>query len=489
MQRHADSTTFLARGAGLLPLLWSIVLVYAIFTLWFGRFQTTDEVAFKAAGREWALSGRFAAPEMQGFHNFDPPAEVAWFGQLPVYTFLFGVFVKVFGFHPLQNIAFDLLIHLAVVFLTYAIAKVLAGSGTLSVALAAAAIVPISIIGRADELAMLFGMAAMLLLLTQTSRLVSVPAGLLLGLAVATAALAGGAFALAAVLILVTDPNDVRERFHRTAMCAFAAVVTCTGALAPFLTAYPGVYRQFTSHAAAQLRGQWWPLFENTLHYGWHLAAAGAFIVVTSILLFFIERRIWMRFMLVPTAFVAVLICFFPSKSTYFWYFAPWTAAVFAGFWWKLRERRSKVVAACAAAVCWLVAIIPATKDAIVIATLPEDQRLVPNVAMIRRLVPRASVVLASEYWSSIGNEYRVRYRYANPGNPAIPDVDYVLVTANGSGRPGQPQDLGSTELADVSRNFETIYDNLNRRPTTLFGHRVTNSAWGFGVRILRRTH
>src|SRR4051794_29119784 len=192
MQRHADSTTFPARGVGLLPLLWSIVLVYAIFTLWFGRFQTTDEVAFKAAGREWALSGRLAAPEMQGFHNFDPPAEVAWFGQLPVYTFLFGIFVKVFGFHPLQNLAFDLLIHLAVVFLTYGIAKVLAGPGTRSAALAAAAIVPISIIGRADELAMLFALSAMLLLLSRPSRFASGLAGLLLGLAVATAALAGG---------------------------------------------------------------------------------------------------------------------------------------------------------------------------------------------------------------------------------------------------------------------------------------------------------
>lgn len=487
MQRHPDSTTFLARGVGLLPLLWSIVLVYGIFTLWFGRFQTSDEVAFKAAGREWAVSGRFAAPEMKGFRNFDPPAEVAWFGQLPIYTFLFGVFVKVFGFHPLQNLAFDLLIHLAVVFLTYAIAKVLAGSGTRSAALAAAAIVPVSIIGRADELAMLFGMSAMLLLLTRTSRLVSVPAGLLLGLAVATAALAGGAFALAAVMILVTDPNDVRERFYRTAVCAFAAVVTCGGALAPFLLAYPGVYRQFTSHAAAQLRGPWWPLFENTLRYGWQFAAAAAFIVVTSFLLFFIDRRSWMRFLLVPTAFVAVLVCFFPSKSTYFWYFAPWTAAVSAGLWPKLRDWRSRFVVACAAAVCSLVAIIPATKDAIVIATLPEAQRLAPNVAMVRRLVPRASVVLASEYWSSLGNDYQVRYRYAVPGNSPIPDVDYVLVTANGSGSPGKPQDLGPTESADVNRHFETIYDNLNRSPTTLFGHRITNSAWGFGVRILRR--
>ncbi|HEX3068391.1 MAG TPA: hypothetical protein VHX14_07435, partial [Thermoanaerobaculia bacterium] len=424
---------------------------------------------------------------MKGFRNFDPPAEVAWFGQLPIYTFLFGVFVKIFGFHPLQNLAFDLVIHLAVVFLTYAIAKVLAGSGTPSAALAAAAIVPISVIGRADELAMLFGMSAMLLLLTRSSRLVSVPAGLLLGFAVATAALAGGAFALAAVLILATDPNDVRERFRRTAICAFAAVVSCAASLFPFLAAYPGVYRQFTSHAAAQLHGQWWPLFESALHYGWQFVATGAFIAVTCILFVFTDSRVWLRFLLVPTAFLILLVSLFPSKSTYFWYFAPWTAAVVAGFWPQLRVQRSGMVVASAALACWLVAVIPPAKDAIVIAALPEAQRLSPNVATVRRLIPRASVVLASEYWSSIGNDYQVRYRYAVPGNPPIPDVDYVLVTANGSGSPGKPQDLGPTESAEVSRHFETIYDNLNRSPATLFGHRITNSAWGFGVRILRR--
>jgi hypothetical protein len=36
-------------------------------TIAIGRFTTTDEIAFKAAGREWARSGHFAAPELTGF--------------------------------------------------------------------------------------------------------------------------------------------------------------------------------------------------------------------------------------------------------------------------------------------------------------------------------------------------------------------------------------------------------------------------------------
>src|SRR5271154_6086707 len=71
-----------------------------------GRFVQMDEVFFKAAGREWAQSGTFAAPEIDGVPTADPPGFLimqpplsqVWFAQLPGYTFLFGVFARAFGF-------------------------------------------------------------------------------------------------------------------------------------------------------------------------------------------------------------------------------------------------------------------------------------------------------------------------------------------------------------------------------------------------------
>ena len=76
------------------------ISIYLLDLLIFGRFPSIDETFFKSAGREWAQSGRFAAPEIRGFLGLSPPVETVWFAQLPVYTFLFGLLTAVFGFGP-----------------------------------------------------------------------------------------------------------------------------------------------------------------------------------------------------------------------------------------------------------------------------------------------------------------------------------------------------------------------------------------------------
>src|SRR5438874_12536937 len=47
---------------------WIMVIVLALLSVamrvQFGRFPLMDETNFKAAGREWAASGKFAAPEL-----------------------------------------------------------------------------------------------------------------------------------------------------------------------------------------------------------------------------------------------------------------------------------------------------------------------------------------------------------------------------------------------------------------------------------------
>src|SRR5215831_18047809 len=101
------------------PLLYLCLGVYVVFQMAVGRFVQMDEVFFKAAGREWARSSHFAAPEIHGVPTADPPGFLRmapplseiWFAQPPVYTFLFGVFARLFGFGPMQCIVFDGLIH------------------------------------------------------------------------------------------------------------------------------------------------------------------------------------------------------------------------------------------------------------------------------------------------------------------------------------------------------------------------------------------
>src|SRR5687768_9667332 len=134
--------------------LLAILTLYIAATIAIGRFTTTDEIAFKAAGREWAESGRFAAPELSGFGGFEPPAEEIWLAHLPVYTFVFGLFVKLAGFGAMQTIAFDAVIHASLAALTFALCRRMAPAVSPCAALTAAILVlPLGMPGRADELA------------------------------------------------------------------------------------------------------------------------------------------------------------------------------------------------------------------------------------------------------------------------------------------------------------------------------------------------
>ena len=81
-----------------------ILLVYVVLSTVWGRFSVTDEVFFKSAGREWALHGKFAAPELAnsdwypaGYQPSGAP-ETAFFAFPPVYPFGFGLLVKFVGF-------------------------------------------------------------------------------------------------------------------------------------------------------------------------------------------------------------------------------------------------------------------------------------------------------------------------------------------------------------------------------------------------------
>src|SRR6266851_6463502 len=122
---------------------------YIVLTLHYGRFQADDEVFFKSAGREWAAHGKFAAPELRGFRNLDPPVEAVWFAYMPLYTFLFGVFVRMFGFDVMQVTLFDVLIHVALCLSVYALARALTPEASPARAVVAAGLaIPLATIGR-----------------------------------------------------------------------------------------------------------------------------------------------------------------------------------------------------------------------------------------------------------------------------------------------------------------------------------------------------
>ena len=152
---------------------WTLLLCLSIsgyVALWavMGRFVSVDEVFFKSPGLHWARSGRFAAPELAGFLKVSsaidmPGLEEVWFVHPPGYPFAFGLFVRAFGFGPRQCIIFDAVIHGVLVFLVYWLARRMAPELSAGVAFAIGVVVlPIAVFARPDELAMCFGLLALI---------------------------------------------------------------------------------------------------------------------------------------------------------------------------------------------------------------------------------------------------------------------------------------------------------------------------------------
>jgi hypothetical protein len=440
----------------------AMVVVYLAVAIAIGRFTTTDEIAFKAAGREWARSGHFAAPELSGFAHLQPPVEEIWFAHLPVYTFLFGVFVKVLGFGAWQSVAFDALIHAVLAVLTFLHARRMNAPPWTAV-FAAALVLPLGTFGRADELAICLGMAAMLA--------APLTSGVLLGIAAATNIVAAAFFACIAFL---------RVRSLKMVIAAAASFAAC---LVPILIANPDAWRQFGAHASAQFSTTTaWGLAHSWVYGRHYLLPAAATVVVFVAVLVLRRHDLRLRFVgLLPVVLILGLI---PEKSYYLWFVTPLLLAAACATAVELRAHRAMQIAVVVAAMLYGGGLLVPLQQQLIAATLPPDQRLAPNAAAVRAHVPRGSVVLASELWSSIAND--VQYRSLVHAATKLEEADYVILSGNGSGAPGVPQTLDAARQAVLATRFEVVYDNLRRDVPQLFGVPLSRSGGGYGVRIYR---
>ena len=183
---------------------------------------------------------------------------------------------------------------------------------------------------------------------------------------------------------------------------------------------------------------------------------------------------------------VVLVVLFVPAQSYYLLFVLPVLAAASCS---TLAERSGRVASSIMAAAfgLYLGGLATPIQQMMIHATLTGEQRLEPNVAIIRSLVPRGSVVLSSEYWSAIANDYD--YRSLVHGEPDLDRIDYVILTGNGSGSPGTPQPLAPAQRAALAKRFVVIHDNLPRHVPRLFGFPLSRSGWGYGMLILRRVN
>ncbi len=467
--------------------LGAVLVVYVVTITLVGRFPFTDEIAFKAAGREWAQTGRFAAPELWDFRGLRPPVQDIWFAHLPVYTFLYGLVVKIVGFGLRSAIAFDATIHALLAAATAVTARTLAPALDVRGAAAAAlAVLPLGILGRPDDLAILLALLGLRHLhaapLTAGRAAVS---GGFFGASAATSAGVAFQLGLVALPVVLLAPGG-RSAVIRNglAWCAAAAAV-CGLLFAPLLVARPDALEQYRQHAATQV-GSTLSIASYVSSWRWGkpfvCLAAGSFACAA---ITFERSRRWVLLWSGPVLATLNLVVFFPFKWPYAWFVGPWVIAALAadmGIVWRSRARRAGLLVVVA---LWMGGTSRAAQDFLMNLSLPAEQRYEATAARVRAQVPPGSRVLAFEHWPALASDHACF-------DPLFADVDlstidYIVLTGNASGQPGRPVEVRPDRKAEVATRFSVVDDGLGREPNRILGVRISRSAYGWGAVVLKR--
>lgn len=487
-----------------------ILLAHAVFTMWAGRLLQMDEVFFKAAGREWAQSGRFAAPECSGFLKLQPPCEDIWFAQPPVYPFVFGVFTKLFGFGKWQSILFDELIHVLQAWLTFRLARRIEG-GILSPStcfILGAAVLLMGTIGRSDELAVCFGLLGLLPIVAGPMTVGRVVfSGACLGVTAGVSAAAGammGIMAMSLVILRDSDPRQlalsiVRLNFEghgrrlRLAMVwVLASIGALAAVLAPILIPRPDAYYQYMGHVHYQYleRVAFAYLMNFVLWVGAYYLFFTFLLLLVGVLCFVLNRKVraevhWAELWVGPIGALIFLALNFPYKYTYLWFIGPWLLVAAAA---NIRALAPHVPVLQVRILTYLTIVaatmgaIPMARQTVIFLSLPADQSFEVNLARVRESVKPGDVVVTNDFWWGLGNECKVYD--VGFGTPAKGEIDYFVMTQNDTGIPGHSQTLRPYMVEYFQNHFVVVRDDMNRQSVAFLGVPMHESSYGFGAII-----
>jgi hypothetical protein len=451
-----------------LALLVAGQLAYAALYLTYGRFIAHDEIADKAPGREWGLHGRFVATEEEGVPYWPKEAHCRGI-RLPVYPFAFGLFVRLFGFNFRTNVAFDVVISILLSWITYALGRTLNRAGPRWPAAAAALLaLPLTQHGRPEGLAMSLAFGGWMLAVRSEKKSAWIVAGILEGLA--------GAASLAAAFFIGWLVLLRRNRPANAALWLAAAAVTFVGIIAWASAGQVGGSASWITTTAMQASGRSWSMILDGFRYGRTPTPAAIAMLIPIAIAGRGHRRLW----LLPLILQLAIPLLFPREFYYVWIMGPMLLAI--DFILVEHSRRRWLVALLALPV-YFIAISRVLLSWAVMATLPAEQRLEPNVRLVESIIPRTSTVMTYDYWPALGTDYHV---FSTDAYPGWERVDYLVLTGNGSGTPGERQRLFDDQEPHVKSEYRVVLDRINRKPFAL-GPLHTHSAWGFGPLILQR--
>ena len=486
-----------------LPLFILLVVFLAVEFLC-PRFPDNDEVICKAAGRHLGAGGSFSAPELEGFLHFDPPVERVFFAHPPVYSWLFGQTSRVLGFGWKVCVGYDGFISAVLSICVFGLARRV--SKTLDAREASRAflsLVPALLTlllrqpGRPDELGMVFGYAA---LWSLSAGPVGIATALLSGfltgltLCTSTGVLLGFLPLIAGFWLLHVDRSRWPLLLALSAAGAVAATALC---LVPLYLIEPTFYRQFLQHASAVVTSPW-DRIRGEMGLLVQVAPARILIMIATLPLLFLGlSRSWNTRPRLETLtiYIAPMVGFLllfslRSAHTYWWFLQPWlliVALLVAAQSWQKKRVSGLLLAA------WLIlwvsaALLWPAKGYVARLTLPADQRISHCEERLRQTIPAGSTVLTTSGWWALARDHTV----LDTTFSEIDDlrrIEFFVGDSNGTGVPGKWREPENPRYAELLRNeFEIIRDDLPREPVSIFGQRISRSAYGFGSIVLRRT-
>jgi hypothetical protein len=471
-----------------------------------GRSPQIDEEFFKSPGRHWAATGQFAAPEIVGRVDVTPGLDEIFFAQPPLYSFLFGVYTKIVGFGPHRCILFDALVHVLLAALIIALAHREFDLPAKYAYLLGTLVLVLGTRGRPDELGMCFAIAGMLawtLDLTTSRR--AVLSGAMFGVCGATS-LGACLFLLPLGLLVgyLRAALNLRTALRWTLACSLVGLLC----IAPILVHHPGPrHEPAIAYMSPQLglvvtgQSRWTAVLLSLVNGALFAARFGrpmlAVVFGSLAVIALCFRQLPRHSAGAYTARIVVVVAvlvgqwfILPGKYTYLWFFAPWllalSAAMLARCYAGLRSSERAMVVV-TLVLCILTAVEPYIKGEVVVLSLPHEQSFDANMSRVRALIPAGSHVATLEYWWALADRCQV----FDPqfSHPKKIDIDYMIKSGNGSGRPGVGQAFAEYYESYAQENhFTVLEDDLNRERLKVGPLRLTNSAYGFGPLILARS-
>jgi hypothetical protein len=449
-----------------------VVLVYLVFQTALGRLPlSSDEVAYKSAGREWAATGRFGAPELVNMFNRPTDIENVFFLCTPLYSFLFGLAVKIIGFGWRSCVFYDAVIAVVLAALTLRVVDLATDRkhGWIAV-FGGLAMLPLITHGRPDALGTCFGMVSVLMLWSEAATPKLVASGIALGLCAGTSPPAALILGVVGLNRIAWWQSPWAVKIPQAVVWGVIAFATLGLVVAPILLPHPSSVEQFSLNFQAHVAwaARIFPLLRiirDLLGIGddssdrlLKLFVKATVLVGLLTLPSFVgtgRGRSWLKLWLGPLAGFWLLLTLLQHNVLYYRILTPMCIAGIAVSVLQLATMRPKTTAALCLmlASCWAASGYIFWRDILVMLTLPEGQQPGYQARHLPQLVPKGARVFGHGCWWFLAGHCRVIDAWW--AHPEMSTIDYVVLESGEVFRRDVPQRTAFSNLRSLEERCD----------------------------------